>query len=238
MAFARSIRLCLTNMLAAGLLLAAMPGASSAAELSSTFLTSSTGNGTINAGDTIQFEVSITTTLGFDYNDILFSLSGDIVGALSSSSPGVWDDVQGIVVDWEWNYVPGTPSVDFATNGTILPFPNHSPGSPVLLSQGARGVDTTGDGGTNIIGTVTIMANNVVGGGVPVLGRVEYQGGAFMLPGFDAFQGFGGQDTVIISPATYTVASESVPALGAIGMALLLAALGVTAYLRLRAVPA
>ncbi|MDP6980501.1 MAG: hypothetical protein QF570_18190, partial [Myxococcota bacterium] len=100
----------------------AFPLVSSAASVTNTFLTSSTGTTDINVSDTITFEVTIQTDAGINYNTILWSLTGDAGAAVTSSMGSGWAGVSNNVIDWDWHYTPaGGGKVKMGTNGRLLP---------------------------------------------------------------------------------------------------------------------
>ena len=59
--------------LAASVFITTLPLASNAASISSTFLSSTTGTSNIEIGDSIKFEVTITTTAGRLYDQMLWT---------------------------------------------------------------------------------------------------------------------------------------------------------------------
>lgn len=171
-------------------------GDGSVSELTSTFLTSTSGISTIGIGDTIQFEVAVTTQAGRSYDAMSFSLTGDATGNEGATAP--WAGVENAVTAWSWNYKAGTTDVNFSTDDVIPPTDNSALTTlPVSVSigWGAFGFTRTGSGIPSIVGTVTITADTP---GV-------YEGGAFFLTGLDAFFGDGVADSVTISTGAFSV---------------------------------
>jgi hypothetical protein len=154
------------------------PGSS----LTSTCLSSTTGSTSIAVGDTIQFEVTVTTIENQDYLAVIWSLSGDATQAVMSTVPD-WPGVSHNVTNWAWNYMPGKGTVRIGTNGSITPF---APGLPTPdrvagfygFLVGINGsVSKTGDGVPALVGTVTITADT----------PGSFMGGGIQIPGFDGF---------------------------------------------------
>lgn len=169
--------------------------AAASSALTSTFLTSTSGTSTIGAGDTVQFEVAITTEVGRNYDTILFSLTGDATGNEGAMAP--WAGVMNTVTAWSWNYEAGTTDVNFSIDSAIAPTDNSTLTTlPVAVSigWGSFGFSRIGSGVPSIVGTVTITADTV---GV-------HQGGAFFLTS-DGFVDGGISDSVTISTGTFTV---------------------------------
>ena len=183
---ARSFRLCLLAM--AGFVVACGcdgGGGSSggpSSSLTSTFKGSSTGLTTIRGGDTIQFEVTVTTIANQDYKSIVWSLGGDVAAAVGSEAPG-WAGVSHNVTNWAWNYTPsGSSTVKIGTTGNVTP---DSAGCMTSVRvaglcgfSGATG--EVGDGIPATVGIVTITADTV---SVPS----SFLGGAFQYRGGDGF---------------------------------------------------
>ena len=71
----------------------AIPYVALASSIESTFLTSSTGTAQIDVGDTIQFEVTITTNPNQNYTTLIWSLTGDAAEAVTSSQGSGWAGV-------------------------------------------------------------------------------------------------------------------------------------------------
>lgn len=195
-------------------ILVAFATATQAATIHNTFLTSSTGTaGGLVEADTIQFELTVTTTAGRNYDTIFWSLSGD----------RTWAQVKGLCADcftpahtvtrWDWHYAPvGGAKVDIGTNGRITPFaPPLPPPSDIVGPFGMFGVSKTGDGIPALVGTVTIVIGPHRGGGLDGTGAPLagiYEGGAIQYPGVDGFLGSGGADTVAVTGGTFTVVPE------------------------------
>ncbi|MDP6980342.1 MAG: FG-GAP repeat protein [Myxococcota bacterium] len=172
-------------------------GQAPAASLDSVFLTSSTGTSTINEGDTIQFEVILTSTPGQTYTRMNWSLSGDADAALGAYPFNDWAGVRNWVVDWAWHYTPpGGYKVKFGTNGRMAPVPGLStiPARASIEHGWFSLLSKTGDGVPALVGTVTLQAD---WGGV-------YDGGAFFYTSDGFFDGFL-PDSVTVSAASFTV---------------------------------
>ena len=206
-------------MAAVALIIMVIPGASSGSELESVFVTSTSGTSVINVGDTIQFEVIVTTNADQVYDTILWSLTGDAVVAVGSTIESGWAGVSQMATNWEWIYTPrnsglvkisttGRFSLNALAEGTssILPLPDRVAGN-----NGFIATHKTGTGNPSIVGTVTITADT------PGI----YQGGAFLLPGVDGFMSMGSADTVSVFTAEFTVGPiNSGPALSGWGVVL------------------
>jgi len=148
--------------------------------------------------DTIQFEVTITTDAGVDYNTVLWSLTGDAGAAVGSTLGSGWAGVSNIVTNWAWHYTPaGGGKVKMGTNGRLVPgLPAPLP-TPDRVSgvYGFFGTSKTGDGIPALVGTVTIHGDTFG----------TYTGGGFQYPGVDGFFGSGGGGTVPVSGGAFTV---------------------------------
>ncbi len=147
--------------------------------------------------DTIQFEVTITTDVGVNYNTIFWSLTGDATRAVGSTAGSGWAGVHNEVINWEWHYTrPGYGNVKMGTNGRIAttapPIPTPDRVSGVY---GFFGTNKTGDGIPALVGTVTLH----------ITSEGTFQGGAFQFPGVDGFFGSAGG-----GPATVTGGSFSI----------------------------
>ena len=189
-------------------LVMSLPLVSSAASVSNSFLSSTSGTASIAVSDTIQFEVTITTDL-INYNTILWSLTGDSAAAVGSTAGSSWAGVSNIVTNWAWHFTPaGGGKVKMGTNGRISPSAPAIP-TPDRVSgpYGFFGTSKTGDGNPALVGTVTIHADAVG----------TFAGGGFQYPGVDGFLGSGGGGTVPVSGGAFTVVPEP-------GSALLMAA--------------
>ena len=79
--------------LSAFALVMALPLVSSASSVTNSFLSSTSGTETISVSDTIQFEVTITTNGGQNYNTIFWSITGDNAGA-TAGTPATWATAQ------------------------------------------------------------------------------------------------------------------------------------------------
>ena len=93
--------------LSAFALVMALPMVSSAASLTSSFLTSGTGTEAIFVSDTIQFEVSLSVDAGVNIDTLLFTVSGDRDGALLSSPGTGW---AGVALTSHWAFLPSCSS--------------------------------------------------------------------------------------------------------------------------------
>ncbi len=197
-----------------------------AGTIHNSFVTSSTGTaGGLVEGDTIQFEVTVTTTAGRNYDTGLFSLTGDRVAA-----PG-WGHADAPspahrVTNWNWHNTPaGGGNVKFGTNGRIVPnSPPIPPPDHIVGSFGFYGISKTGDGIPAMVGTVTItIAPRLSGGGFGTTSPVGvWQGGAFLYPGVDGFFGSAGAETTTVSGGSFTVVPEpGTAALLVMGLALI-----------------
>ncbi len=185
--------------------------AAHAATIHNTFVGSSTGTaGGLVEHDTIQFEVTITTTAGRNYDTIFWSLSGD------RDNTGCQADCltpAHTVTQWDWHYTPaGGSKVKMGTNGrhSVFPPPLGPPGS-VVGAFGFFGIAKTGDGIPAMVGTVTIAVGpgatgGISGGGLGLPG--VYQGGGIQYPGIDGFLGSGGAESVTITGGSFTVVPE------------------------------
>ena len=173
------------------------PGSS----LTSTCLSSTTGSTSIAVGDTIQFEVTVTTIENQDYRAVVWSLSGDATKAVMSTAPS-WPGVSQNVTNWAWNYTPGEGTVKIGTNGTVIPFvPIITPSieTPVRVSP-IYGFFSppikVGDGIPALVGTVTITADT----------PGSFMGGGIQYPGGDGFIGTDTvADAVAVSGGAFTV---------------------------------
>jgi len=195
--------------LSAFALLMTLPLVSSAASVSNSFLSSTSGTASIAVSDTIQFEVTIGTDAGVNYNTILWSITGDAGAAVGSTAGSSWAGVSNIVTNWAWHFTPaGGGKVKMGTNGRISPSAPAIP-TPDRVSgpYGFFGTSKTGDGVPALVGTVTIHADTVG----------TFAGGGFQYPGVDGFLGSGGGGVVPVSGGAFTVVPEP-------GSALLMAA--------------
>ena len=187
--------------LSAFALVMAFPLVSSAASVTNSFVTSSTGSAAISVSDTIQFEVTILADLGVNYDTIVWSTTGDATGAIGSTAGSGWAGVANVVTNWAWHYTPaGGSKVDMGTNGRIGPLPPALP-TPDRVSggYGFGGVGAkTGNGAPSLVGTVTIHADTVG----------TFEGGGFQDPGVDGFLGSGGGGSVPFSGGDFTVIPE------------------------------
>jgi hypothetical protein len=181
----------------------ATPLVSSASSITNSFLTSSTGTAQIDISDTIQFEVTITLNASQGYQAVLWTLSGDIQGALPDSNAADHS-----VTNWDWHYVKANGAAGgskynigfgldnrltpVATDGTAAP-PGTS--TPVSALWGYLGNAQVADGNPAMIGTVTIHADT---NGV-------YQAGGYIQPGVGLFSDGVTPDTVTISGGNFTV---------------------------------
>lgn len=184
--------------LSAFALVMALPLVSSASSVTNSFLSSSSGTETISVSDTIQFEVTMTTNGGQNYNTIFWSITGDRAGALAGT-PATWPTTADhIVTGWDWHYTAGG-KVKMGTNGRLVPFtPAQDVGNSVSSPYGFFATNKTGDGVPALVGTVTIQAS---ASGV-------YQGGGFQYPGVDGFIGSSGTDVTTVSGGAFTVVPE------------------------------
>jgi hypothetical protein len=179
-------------------LMMALPLVSSAGSLANTFLSSSSTTDTIGLGDTIQFEITLTTDAGVDYNAFAFSLTGDLASALGSAAPA-WAGVANLVTNFDWHYTAGG-KVKFGTNGRIgpaaepFPTPAKVAGPFGFFGQSGR----TGDGVASLMGTVTITADTAG----------TYVGGGIQYPGVDGFGGTAGSGVHAVSGGSFTVVPE------------------------------
>jgi hypothetical protein len=198
--------------LSAFALILTLPLVSSAGTVSSTFLSSTSGTSTILVGDTISFEISITTITGANYGAWTMSVGGDQGNALSvpNTSGPTWAGVDQQVVAFEWNYKSGgSNKVKFATNSTIAPNVQTNPlGFGVLSNNGWNSQNVTGNGNINVIGTVTILANTAG----------SYSGGGFEIPGLDAFFGTAGSEVYFSNTAAYVVPEPGTAVLMVLGL--------------------
>ena len=177
----------------------------SAGTITNSFLTSTSGTAHLLGlpGDTIQFEVLITTTAGRNYSTILWSLTGDRAGALAGT-PATWaTTADHLVTNWEWHYTPpGGGKVKMGVNGRAVPFPpTQGVGNSVSSPYGFFGTSKTGDGVQALVGTVTIAVG----------AEGLYQGGAYFYPGVDTFIGSAGEEGATVSGGTFTVVNEVIP---------------------------
>jgi cysteine-rich repeat protein len=189
-----SIRLRVSTVAA---LMMALPPIGSATDLTSTFLASTTGTTTIDIGDSIQFEVSMTTDVAQPYDTMFWSLSGDADAAVASTPASGWAGVANNVTGWAWNYSLGG-MVEFGTDGlvNVIQFVPLSPPGRVSGNYGMFTLPAKiGDGTTALVGTLTITADAY---GV-------WQGGAIQYPGVDGFLSVAVADVVSSITATYTV---------------------------------
>ena len=205
---ARSFRLCLLVMASFVVACGGDGGGGSSGgpsgSLTSTFLTSTSMTTNIEVGDTIQFEVTVTTISGQDYNAVLWSLTGDATAAATTTKELGWANVSHNVTNWAWNYSPsGSGMVKIGTNGTITPFapplttPDRVAGYYGFLAGVNGSISKTGDGTPALVGTVTITADTV---------GSSFRAGAFQIPGFDGFlDGIGINDPPTVTLGTFTV---------------------------------
>ncbi|MFT5442044.1 MAG: hypothetical protein ACI8W3_001086 [Myxococcota bacterium] len=179
-------------------LVMALPLVSSAASLSNSFLSSTSGTNVLGIGDTIQYEITLTTVAGIEYDGVLFSLSGDFNGALASAAPA-WAGVANVVTNFDWHYTGGAGKVKMGTNGRITPTPPPLP-TPGRVSgpYGFFATIKTGDGIPALMGTVTIQADTAG----------TYVGGGISYPGVDGFTGTGGNGGLTVSGGDFTVVPE------------------------------
>jgi hypothetical protein len=188
--------------LSAFALVMTLPLVGSAGSITNSFLRSSSGASTIGVGDTITYEVSITTVSARIYDTMLFSLSGDAASAVGDGIP--WSNTNNLVTAWNWNYKSGgVNTVKFGTNGLILPANNASITTlptPVSIGYGWFGIGAkTGTGATNLLGTVTITANT----------SGNFEGGGFFLPNVDGpVNGGITYGDAIATAASFTVVPE------------------------------
>ncbi len=168
------------------------------ATITNVCLASSSGTKTIEIGDIIRFEVSVTTTDGRDYDTLFWSLSGDATAAEGSTSGSGWAGVSNTVTDWDCHYQPaGMSTVDMGVVNLRAPggpFTNAVPGR-VAGSYGFFASSQTGDGDTSLIGTVTVQAD----------AAGTFTAGGMIYPGVDGFLGSAGADTVTVSGGSFTV---------------------------------
>lgn len=184
--------------LSAFALVMALPLVSSAGSVVNTFLSSTSGTATLVSGDTIQYEITLTTDAGVNYTGIAFSLTGDLAGALGSAAPA-WAGVANSVTNFDWHYTGGGGKVKFGTNGRVTPaVPPIPTPSPVSGPYAFFGISKTGDGIPALMGTVTIAADTV---GV-------FQGGGIQYPGVDGFGGSSGAGVFSVSGGDFTVVPE------------------------------
>ena len=186
--------------LSAFALVMALPLVSSASSVTNSFLSSTSGTETISVSDTIQFEVTITTNAGQNYNTIFWSITGDAAAAVVTPVVDWPTDVDHIVTDWEWHYTPaGGGKVKMGTNGRLNTSPPpQAVGNSVSGPYGFFATNKTGDGVPALVGTVTIHAS---ASGV-------YQGGGIQYTGVDGFIGSAGTDVTTVSGGAFTVVPE------------------------------
>ncbi|MDP6981202.1 MAG: hypothetical protein QF570_21795 [Myxococcota bacterium] len=197
-----------------------------AATIHNTFAGSSTGTaGGLVEHDTIQFEVTITTTAGRNYNTIFWSLSGDRDNALGGCADCLHP--AHTVTRWDWHYTPaGGSRVKMGTNGRLPALlPPAAPPNSVVGAFGFFGTAKTGDGVPAMVGTVTIAigprATGGLGGGGAALPGV-YRGGGIQYPGVDGFFGSAGTESVTITGGSFTVVPEpGTSAMIALGLVLI-----------------
>ncbi len=179
----------------------AFPLVGSAASVTNSFLTSSTGNANdLSVSDTIQFEVTIETDAGVNITTLFWSLTGDASDAVTSTAGSGWANVDNMVTNWAWHYTPsGGGNVKMGTNGRIPPAAPPIP-TPDRVSgaYGFFGISKTGDGNPALVGTVTIHAD----------ATGAFQGGAFQFPGVDGFFGSGGGGAAPVIGGEFTVVPE------------------------------
>jgi len=186
--------------LSAFALVMTLPLVGSAGTLTNSFLTSTSGTSSIGVGDTITYEVTIGTVSANLYDTVIFSITGDAANAVGDAIP--WANTNNLVTAWNWNYKTGTTNVKFATNGLATPANNASLTTlpaPVGIGYGwfGQGIKT-GNGNTNIVGTVTITANTIG----------AFDGGGFFLPGVDGFVVGGIAEASTATAASFTVVPE------------------------------
>lgn len=196
----------LARTLASVALIIAFPLSASATSLTNTFLSSSSGTSVIPVGGTITFEVSTSIDDGFDLRIGTMTLAGDIDGALGSSLGSGWAGVENQTTGWSWNFAsPGM--VQYPSSGGPLPVivPATNPAEPGRIVANPYGFfllfepSRTGDGSTQILGTVTITATT----------PGTYLGGAFMLPLADFYCGdLDGCAVAPIAGASFSVVPE------------------------------
>ncbi len=178
----------------------AFPLVGSAASVTNSFLTSSTGSASdLSVSDTIQFEVTITTD-PVNVTTLFWSLTGDAANAVGSTAGCGWCGVNNVVTNWDWHYTPaGGGNVKMGTNGRIPPAAPPIP-TPDRVSgaYGFFGISKTGDGIPALVGTVTIHADTVG----------AFQGGGFQFPGVDGFFGSSGGGAAEVIGGGFTVVPE------------------------------
>jgi hypothetical protein len=194
------------KLLAAVALMTAVPLASHAFTITNSFLASSTGTTVIAVGDTIQFEVVVTSVLDHDYRQMTFSTSGDIAAAIESTPP--WAGVAHSVTAFDYNFSsPSMITMSATGEALVIPFQTSPPGptSPLAaqFGWGPFGFPLrTGTGVTEVIGVVTIQANQVG----------SFLGGGFAYPLVDAWSNFAVADVDSLGPlgsgASFTVVPE------------------------------
>ncbi len=187
------------------------PVSSSADSVVNSFLTSSSGTATIEISDTIQFEVTITTTPGRNYDTIFWSLTSDAPVCVFCMPAAPWSPLRNEVVGWAWHYTPaGGGGVKMGTNGRFVPLaPTHPVPGQLVGPLGFFGVSATGDGVPALVGTVTIHADALGG----------FTGGGYQYPGVDGFFGSAGGGVVAVLGGDFTVVPE--PGTGAlVGLAM------------------
>lgn len=170
------------------------------ATISNVCLASSSGTSTIEIGDIIRFEVSVTAIDGQEYNPLFWSLSGDTTAAAGSTAGSGWAGVSHTVTGWTWHYQPagsGTVDMGFDTPMTptapVIPVPDRLVGSTGYFDL--FGTTATGDGVPSLVGTVTIQAD----------AAGTFTAGGMIYPGVDGFLGSAGADPVTVSGGSFTV---------------------------------
>lgn len=182
------------------LALALVTQPSAAATITNTFVGSSTGTATIGVSDTIQFEVTVTTNAGQQYDVILWTLTSDAAGCPACIPAGMNPPLVNEVVAWAWHYTPaGGSKVKMGTNGRISPGPVAIPPPDSLVGPyGFAGQLQVGDGIPALVGTVTIHADTV---GIT-------RGGGYQFPGVDGFCGYGSCELATVTGGEFTVVPE------------------------------
>jgi hypothetical protein len=186
-------------------LVMALPLVSSAGSILSTFAGSTSGTSIIGVGDTISFDVFLTLDTGVNYTGLSFSLTGDEIGGLASSSPG-WAGVANNVTNWAWNFNSYyTTQVDFTGDlGAGFAIPQNNtvfvPPLPVMHGQVVI-APLVGAGNSMLVGTVTVQAGPTFG---------TFGGGGIMhnQPVTDSWQTAAGADPVSFSTVSFTVIPE------------------------------
>lgn len=211
----------LKKVLAAFAFLMVAPLASQAITFTNSFLTSSTGTATIGVSETIQFEVSLTTVNGKTYQIGTWVLSGDWADADSiAGGQSPYPNVDNVVTGWTYNYKTGSGDVKMATNGLITPTVVNFPPPVKVSGQYGFGLPlttpVTGNGNTNVVGTVTITADaagTYLGGGY--VG--PFEGWGSVSTGADPDTNVGAAFTVIPEPGTAVLMLLGLGGLGVMG---------------------